>query len=183
MMVVGVVGLPASGKGEFSRVARELGIPVVVMGDVIRQAVLDVGMPPTDENLGQMGNRLRAREGMDAIASRCIPLIEQQASSVVVVDGIRGNQEVHLFRRHFPDFCLIAVHAGFQTRLQRLRSRKRSDDSSLEEDLRQRDAREQAWGLATALEEADCTLENEGELALFREKVRVLLVRLLREAA
>ena len=32
MKVIGVVGLPASGKGEFSRIAAGLGIPVVVMG-------------------------------------------------------------------------------------------------------------------------------------------------------
>jgi dephospho-CoA kinase len=181
MMVVGVVGLPASGKGEFSRVARELGIPVVVMGDVIRQAVLESGMAPTDENLGQMGILLRAQEGMDAIASRCIPLIEQQTVPLVIVDGIRGNHEVHLFRKHFPNFCLIAIHADFRTRLQRLASRKRSDDSSLEEDLRQRDAREQAWGLAKALEEADYTLNNEGKLSRFRQKVRSLLMRLCQE--
>jgi dephospho-CoA kinase len=183
MMVVGVVGLPASGKGEFSHMARELGLPVVVMGDVIRRVVLAAGMPPTDENLGQMGNHLRAVEGMDAIASRCIPQIEEQNAPVVVVDGIRGNAEVRLFRNHFPDFCLVAIHANFQTRIQRLRSRKRPDDSSLEEDLMQRDAREQAWGLAVAMNEADCMLKNEGELALFREKVRTLLVKLCKEAA
>jgi len=32
LRVIGVVGLPASGKGEFSRIAREMGVPVVVMG-------------------------------------------------------------------------------------------------------------------------------------------------------
>ncbi|MDD4299556.1 MAG: dephospho-CoA kinase, partial [Methanomicrobium sp.] len=32
MQVIGVVGLPASGKGEFSRIAKEMNIPVVVMG-------------------------------------------------------------------------------------------------------------------------------------------------------
>jgi dephospho-CoA kinase len=183
MMVVGVVGLPASGKGEFSRVARELSIPVVVMGDVIRQAVLEAGMPLTDENLGAMGNRLREREGMDAIASRCVPRIEAQDSPVVVIDGIRGSAEVRLFRHHFPEFCLVAIHADFQTRLQRLRGRRRSDDVTLEEDLLQRDAREQAWGLSDALSEADYTIENEGELDPFQEKVRALLSRLCRKVA
>ncbi|MDD1679551.1 MAG: flagellar hook-basal body complex protein FliE [Methanomicrobiales archaeon] len=182
MMVAGVVGLPASGKGEFSQVAHELGIPVVVMGDVIRRAVLESGGQPTDENLGQMGNRLRADEGMDAIARRCIPRIEEQTASLVVVDGIRGEAEVRLLRNHFPDFYLIAIQAEFPTRLRRLGNRKRSDDSALEMDLLQRDARERAWGLARALEEADCALENEGDLAAFREKVRVVLSRLREEA-
>jgi dephospho-CoA kinase len=182
MKVVGVVGLPASGKGEFSQVAREMGIPVVVMGDVIRRAVLAAGREPTDENLGQTGNRLRAEEGMDAIASRCIPVIEEQNAPLVVVDGIRGAAEVRRLRGHFPDFYLVGIHADFATRLERLRSRKRSDDSCLEEDLLLRDARERAWGLMQALEDADCNLDNKGDLALFLEKVRVLLTRLCREA-
>jgi dephospho-CoA kinase len=182
MMVIGVVGLPASGKGEFSRVAHQMSIPVIVMGDVIRRAVLEAGMQTTDENLGKMGNRLRAEEGMDAIASRCIPLIEKQNSPLVVVDGIRGEAEVLKLRDHFADFCLVGIRADFPTRLQRLRNRKRSDDSSLEADLLQRDSREQVWGLIQALEEADCMLDNEGDLTAFQEKVRALLTRLSREA-
>ena len=72
MNVIGVVGLPASGKGEFSKIAEGLGIPVVVMGDVIRNAVKKAGLPPSDENLGAMANRLRAERGMDAIAILCV---------------------------------------------------------------------------------------------------------------
>ena len=41
MKVYGFVGLPGSGKSEAADVARELGIPVVTMGDVIRQACRD----------------------------------------------------------------------------------------------------------------------------------------------
>ena len=62
MKVIGVVGLPASGKGEFSRVAREMGIPIVVMGDVIRNEVQAAGLPLTDQNLGSTASRLREEE-------------------------------------------------------------------------------------------------------------------------
>lgn len=183
MKVVGVVGLPASGKGEFSRVAREMGIPVVVMGDQIRQSVLRSGKEPTDENLGGMGNRLREERGMDAIAALCVPVIRQQTSPLVVIDGIRGIAEVRTFRISFPDFYLIGIRASFPIRLQRLRDRKRSDDSCHEEDLIQRDARESAWGLEEALREADCTLPNEEDLASFQVRVKALLTRLRREAS
>ncbi|MDD1673773.1 MAG: flagellar hook-basal body complex protein FliE [Methanomicrobiales archaeon] len=181
MMVVGIVGLPASGKGEFSRVAREMGIPVVVMGDAIRQAVTDARKLPTDKNLGQMGDMLRAEKGMDAVASVCIPVIERQISPLVVVDGIRGDAEVKCLRNHFPNFYLVGIEASFALRLQRLKDRKRSDDSSREIDLQDRDARERAWGLDEALLEADCTLSNEGDLDTFREKTAYLIARLRRE--
>ena len=90
MKVIGIVGMPASGKGEVSRIARELGIPVVVMGDVIRERVKAAGLPVTDENLGAMSGKLRSELGMDAIARITIPLIEAEAAPVVLVDGIRG---------------------------------------------------------------------------------------------
>jgi dephospho-CoA kinase len=183
MMVVGIVGLPASGKGEFSQIAREMNIPVVVMGDVIRRAVLSSGLDPTDENLGQMGNRLRAEQGMGAIAYLCIPVIEQNAAPLVVLDGIRGDAEVRVLRDHFKDFYLIGIQASFHLRLLRLQTRKRSDDSSLEEDLIQRDARECVWGLEKALSDVDCTLSNEGDLDSFQKRVRSLLLQLRKETS
>ncbi|MFZ2536174.1 AAA family ATPase, partial [Methanothrix sp.] len=55
MKIIGFVGLPGSGKGEASKIARELGLSVVVMGDVIRQEAARQGLEPTDQNLGRIG--------------------------------------------------------------------------------------------------------------------------------
>ena len=63
MKVIGVVGLPASGKGEFSKIAAGMGIPVIVMGDMIRRAVSEAGLEPNDTNFGATANRLRAEKG------------------------------------------------------------------------------------------------------------------------
>ena len=106
MKVTGVVGLPASGKGEFARIAAAQGIPVITMGDMIRRAVKDAGMDPTDENLGTMGNRLRKERGMDAIAQLCIPEVRKQSAPLVLIDGIRGDSEILLFRQQFPGLSL-----------------------------------------------------------------------------
>jgi dephospho-CoA kinase len=173
MKVIGVVGLPASGKGEFSKIAAVRGIPVVVMGDVIRHAVKSRGMDPTDANLGATANQLRAGQGMDAIAQLCVPEIQRQTSTLVLVDGIRGDAEVTLFRRVFPGFTLISIDASFETRLARIRARGRSDDFSSADDLRTRDMRELSWGLGNALNDADVHLSNEGTLADFIEAVHI----------
>jgi len=176
MRVIGVVGLPASGKGEFSRIASDMGIPVVVMGDVIRKKVKEAGLEATDRNLGEMSGRLRAEMGMDAVARLTIPAVEAQTSPVVVIDGIRGDFEVDLFRSHFPDFTLVGVRSSFENRLRRLASRRRSDDTLSADELRHRDERELGWGLLRALEQADCMLENDGDLATFTSGVRNFLV-------
>src|SRR5690606_22545165 len=155
MRVIGVVGLPASGKGEFSRIAAGMGIPVVAMGDVIREAVRAAGLPETDQTMGSVANALRKEGGMAAIAERSLPAIEAQDSDVVLVDGIRGDAEVRLFREHFPEFFLVGVDAPFATRLSRLSARMRNDDVQDAEDLIARDSREISWGLGRALALAD----------------------------
>ncbi len=178
MKVIGVVGLPASGKGEFAKIAAAQGVPVIVMGDMIRQAVQDVGLPPTDASMGQVANRLRDERGMDAIAQLCIPVIRQQIAPLVLVDGIRGDSEVMLFKKHFPGFALVAIETSFEKRLGRLANRGRSDDTTSAATLSARDERELGWGLGAALMMADYRLNNDGDLAAFSASVINLLHRL-----
>jgi len=174
MKVIGVVGLPASGKGEFSKIAAAQGIPVVVMGDMIRNAVQRVGLEPTDANLGAMATSLRSKHGMDAIAQLCVPEIRHQTAPIVLIDGIRGDAEVTLFRRVFPGFLLIRIDSSFETRLTRIRTRGRSDDFSSAGELRTRDERELGWGLGNALNDADMQISNEGTLADFSAAVHAV---------
>jgi dephospho-CoA kinase len=178
MKVIGIVGMPASGKGEVSKIARDLGIPVVVMGDAIRERVKEAGLPLTDANLGAVAGGLRADLGMDAIARITIPAIEATAAPVVLVDGIRGDYEVTAFREHFAEFMLMGIVSSFETRYRRLTNRGRSDDSLTPDELQARDERELGWGLGRALEEADYRIVNEGTLDAFTTEARSLLCRL-----
>jgi len=182
MRVIGVVGLPASGKGEFAKIAAEQGVPVITMGDVIRAAVRGQGIAPTDASMGAIANRFRAERGMDAIAQLCLPVIQKQSAPVVLVDGIRGDSEVRLFKEHFPGFTLIAIESSFEKRLERLGIRGRSDDTTTAATLRARDERELGWGLAAALAMADYRLNNDGNLAAFTASVRRMLKRCLESA-
>jgi len=178
LRVIGVVGLPASGKGEFSRIAREMGVPVVVMGDVIRRKAAEEGIREDDTGLGGIGNRLRKEHGMDAIARFTIPAVEATGAPLVVIDGIRGDAEVQAFRARFPEFVLVGIVASFEARLARLAARGRTDDSGQRENLKLRDARERGWGLARALRQAEHVIKNEGTLPEFEAKVRALLSQL-----
>lgn len=182
MKVIGVVGMPASGKGEFSKIASAMGIPVIVMGDMIRRAVAAAGLEPNDENFGTTANRLRTERGMDAIAALCVPEIQKQDAPLVLVDGIRGDQEVALFKAEFPAFNLISIDSSFEDRLARITARARSDDFTTADALQNRDTRELGWGLASALKMADIHLENTGTLEDFSREVRTLLMKLGQDA-
>lgn len=180
MKVIAFVGMPGAGKTEASRVAIKLGLPVVVMGDVVREEARARGLAPTDENIGGTADALRRDEGMDAIARRCIPRIQARAeeAKAVVVDGIRGIAEVEAFRSAFgDDFTLVRINAPFELRLERISRRGRSDDMASAEGLRRRDERELSWGMGKAMEAADREVTNLDPVERFRDEVRSILVR------
>jgi len=193
MKIIGFVGLPGSGKGEASKIARELGLSVVVMGDVIRQEAARLGMEPTDQNLGRIGNALREKEGPEAIARKTLKMARKTGRDLVVVDGLRSGAEAEFFRSQADEFYLIEVQAAAEARLGRLEKRGRPDDpkacgevggngsgegqakSNSATALEERECREKGWGLARAMETADCRINNSGSLEDLRRKVVQLL--------
>lgn len=178
MKVIAFVGMPGAGKSEASAVAREMGLPVVIMGDVLREEVKNRGLAPTDENTGAVASQLRKEEGMDAIARRCIPKIKALGSRVVVIDGIRGIAEVETFKKEFGEnFTLVKIDAPFELRLDRLRRRARSDDMGSEEWLKQRDERELSWGMGKAIEVASRAVVNLDPIEKFKDEIRSILRR------
>jgi dephospho-CoA kinase len=178
MTVIGIVGLPGSGKSEAAAVAEEVGVPVVTMGDVIRQACRDRDLDPATHH-GEVAKALREEDGPDAIAQRSLPMIEDRLAEhdTVVVDGIRSDVEVDRFLEAFGDeFLLVEIHAPFETRAERLDLRGRDADAEDGgESLADRDARERGFGMDDAMAMADLTIENTDTLEAFRDRIRTLL--------
>ena len=178
MRVIGFVGLPGSGKSEASAVAADLDIPVVTMGDVIREECRDRGFDPATDH-GTVAKALREENGPAAIAERSLPIIEQrlETSDTVVVDGIRSDVEVEAFEEAFGDeFELVSIEAPFELRAERLELRGRdagSDEGG--ESLDERDERELSFGMGEAIEQADRTIENTDSLDAFHDRIRTLL--------
>ncbi|WP_167879419.1 dephospho-CoA kinase [Methanococcoides sp. NM1] len=177
MKIIAFVGMPAAGKSVASDVVKEENIDVVNMGDVIRDEVKARGLDPTDGNTGGVANDLRDKEGMDAVAKRCVPKIEALGKDLVVVDGVRGIAEVIFFKEHFgEDFTLVFIDAPLEIRFERVSNRGRSDDMTDIEALKVRDERELGWGLAEAIKVADITVENTDTIEEFRNTINGILV-------
>jgi dephospho-CoA kinase len=178
MTVIGTVGLPGSGKGEFATVAREVGVPVVTMGDVIREACRDRGLDPATHH-GEVAKQLREEGGDGAIADRSLPLVEDALAEheVVLVDGLRSPAEVDRFEAAFGDeFVLVSVEAPFELRRERVETRGRDAEADEGgETLRERDERERGFGVDEVMARADRTVENTGTLAAYRRRVREIL--------
>jgi len=174
MRVIGTVGLPGSGKGEFAAVAEEAGVPVVTMGDVVREACRERGLDPAEHH-GEVARALREEDGPLAIARRSVSHVRAALadSETAVVDGLRSGREAAFFAEEFGDaWTLVAVEAPFETRAERVEARGRD---AATETLRERDARERGFGMDEAIESADVRIDNDGTLSAFRERARAVL--------
>jgi len=179
--VAGAAGMPGAGKATIKKTAEDMGYPVVVMGDEIREETRRRGLEPTPENIGRIMLQLREEEGPTTVAKRCIPKIENTQSNIVFVDGIRSLHEVDEFKKHFHNFILIAVHSSPETRFQRLSKRKRSDDPQGWDIFYQRDLRELSVGQGDAIAVADYMIVNEGTYEEFKAKVRQVLEAIIQK--
>jgi dephospho-CoA kinase len=176
-LVVGLVGMPGSGKSVVVGTAQEKGYDVVVMGDVVRKETRKRGLELNPKNIGAVMLDLRKKSGAGVIAEKCVPRIERTESSRVIVDGLRSLNEADVFKAHFPSFSLIAVHASPRTRFNRLNRRRRSDDPDEWEVFRERDMRELSVGLGNAIAMAEHVIINEGDKKETKAKIAEILAR------
>lgn len=177
--VIGVTGMPGSGKSEAMQVARDRGHPVVRMGDLIWEEVERRGLPRDAGHVGQVAHALREEQGDDVWALRTVERVRDLDADVVMIDGIRSNREVAVFRRELgDDFVLVAIHTDAKERWQRMDRRGRADDPSGQDATtghRARDEREMGWGIARTIALADEMVVNDADLDVFRQRVGKML--------
>jgi dephospho-CoA kinase len=148
------------------------------MGDVIRQETLARGLELTPQNVGKVMLQLREECGNYVIAQKCIPKIEEQTSFKVLVDGLRSLYEADIFKEHFAEFSLVAVHASPETRFNRLSNRRRSDDPAELKVFRERDIRELSVGLGNVIAMAGQMIVNDNSFEHVKAKVKESLMRI-----
>jgi len=115
----------------------------------------------TRENLGKLMLELREKNGPGAIAELVIPQIESSTANVILIDGVRSNDEIQVLR-NFGIVKLLAVHASTDTRFDFLQKRGRSDDPQTKEHFQERDNREMGVGISNSIALSDYAISNVG---------------------
>ena len=177
-IVVGLAGMPGSGKSLVVETAREFGYGIVIMGDVIREETLKQGLDLTPQNVGKVMLQLRADGGVTVVAQKCIPKIEAQENTKVLIDGLRSLHEVEAFKAHFAKFSIAAVHASPESRFTRLSNRRRSDDPNGWSVFHERDMRELNVGLGNVVAMAEQMIVNNNSVEDTKAKVAEALRRI-----
>ncbi|MFA7398435.1 MAG: flagellar hook-basal body complex protein FliE [Crenarchaeota archaeon] len=177
-LVVGLGGMPGSGKSIVVETARELGYAIVTMGDVVREQTRLAGLEPTPANVGKVMLELRAKEGQYVIAKKCIPKIKMQPNNRVLIDGLRSLFEAEIFKKQFTNFTLVSVHAPPQIRFERLKIRGRSDDPTNYKVFHERDMREMSVGLGNVIAMSEKIVVNDNSIEGFKTIIKENLSRI-----
>jgi dephospho-CoA kinase len=159
VLVLGLTGANAAGKGEVASYLRDRGFAVHSLSDVIRDEAAARGLPPEREHLIRIGNLLRERGGPGVLAERILPRLGERDA----VDSIRK--------------------APLELRFQRSVSRCRPGDPTTLQQFRQREVQENssdpaAQQLAETFARADRIVENVAGLGELHDQLDRLLVQL-----
>jgi len=165
MKAILLTGMPGCGKSIFTEVATRYGLPVISMGDCVREETEKRGLEPTPENVAKISIKLREELGEGAIAHLTIKKIRElnldRYEDIVVIDGVRSLAEVEVFKQFFNKTLIVAIHASPSVRYDRILKRGRADDAKTPEQLRKRDLRELGFGIGNVIALADIMLINE----------------------
>jgi dephospho-CoA kinase len=177
MKIIAFTGMPASGKSEAVQLAKDKGIPVIRMGDLVWEETKRQGKQLDDKNVGSVATNMRKKHGMDVWARRTVEKIHSlKKASHLVIDGVRNMEEIEYFKKELGlDFFVVAIDAPDELRRKRAIARGRTDDSKDLKDLDERDKREISWGLQKVIADADIVTPNNGSLEEFRKQVLTLL--------
>ena len=158
-IIVCLTGMPGAGKSTIADGLKVRGYRVVNMGDAVREEARRRNLEPTRSNLGSIMLELRERNGPGAVAELVCPKIVGSDSDVVLVDGVRSNEEMRAFSK-LGTLKVLAVHASADARFGFLKDRARPDDPHTRDHFAERDTREMSVGIGDSIALSDYALSN-----------------------
>jgi len=182
MLVIGLTGRNASGKGEAAAFLRRKGFHVHSLSDALREELASRGIPETRENLIVTGRELRETFGHQVLAERIFKKLEPDKH--YCVDSFRNPAEIDYFRHHC-DFTLLFVDAPVEARFARVMTRSRQGDPvtiGAFKELEERELRSEAQAgqqLEACEALADVRIENGGSLESFHSSLSAIVLPLL----
>jgi len=175
-----LVGMPGAGKTLCAKHLEQRNFFQFRFGSIVTDEVLRRGLPLTPEHERIVREEFRAQDGMDAIARRALPLLQEalRQHPCIVIDGLYSQSEYRTLREALGDtIILVAIVAERRLRYERLAQRLERPLTWAEaeaRDMREIEHIEKGGPIALA----DYTLLNDGSPQALLAQLDALLERL-----
>ncbi|HLC38319.1 MAG TPA: AAA family ATPase [Candidatus Norongarragalinales archaeon] len=179
-MIVGLVGQNCSGKDTAADYfVSKKGFEYYSLSDYLREELEKEGKPVTRENLGELGNALRAKFGNGILGEKALEHFRQGKNYIVV--SIRHPEEAKALMTR-TDFVLVRLDAPAQARFERMKARNREEDPKTFEEFLHLEKIENEGGSGRAIKEtmdmAEYSIDASGSMDEERTEVGKLCLKL-----
>jgi dephospho-CoA kinase len=168
MKVIGVVGLNGSGKDEVvNYLNKKYGVPLISVGDIVREIASKEGIEPTRDNLDAITKRYFSQFGEGYFVKQVVEKIRLNKWKVVGISGIRSPKDIAIVKEAFKqDFVLTYVYiSDSKVRYERISKRgSKRDQASYEDFLKQDKISQELFHIQDAIKLADYSIPNDGSL-------------------
>ena len=179
-LIVCITGMPGAGKTTVAEALRPAGFQIISMGDVVREEAKRQGLALDDMSLGKLMLKLRRDLGLGAIAHLIARKMQHDSSNFVAVDGLRSMHEVDVLKQH-GTVKVLAVHAPKEARFRFLKSRRRTDAPTSQDEFDTRDKRELDVGIGEAISFSDSVITNDGTIKDLQKRALEIVSRWKKE--
>jgi len=170
-MVIAAVGKNGTGKDFFLEyLAKTYNLPMISIGDVVRELAAKDGLELTRENLHKTSHKYMSANGQTFFPEQIVRKIKASGAPVYLVSGIRPLSDVQFFQNAFgEDFLLVdVVISDDEVRYARMLARGSDRDGGSVEKLREYDAGEEKQFQTSESEKmANYTILNDGTVEDF----------------
>ena len=205
MMIIGLTGKNASGKGEVATYLKTKGFIYYSLSDELREEATRRKLDHSRETLISLGNELREKFGPEYLAKKINEKIKNELKNNArtntqtksgihsvdsgtnsagngknfVVDSIRSPFEAKELLKN-RDFLLVGIHAPVEIRFERLLKRGRAGDSKTLEEFKKHEEQENtsnknAQQLDETFKLAGKVIDNSHSLDDLHKKIDELL--------
>lgn len=181
-MIIGLTGPNASGKGAVAELLQKQGYIFYSLSDIIREEAQEMEVEDTRENLQEIGNVLREKNGPDYLAKEINKkILENQKAGITnfVIDSIRNPSEVEELRKN-KDFILLGVDAPIELRYERAKNRGRIEPLKTLEEFKKSEELENntepnKQQLTVVFKSADRLVYNDDTIEELKESLEYVL--------
>ena len=172
-MIIGLTGSYASGKDAVAKILEEMNFFHYSLSDFLREELKQRKVTITRDNLINIGNELREKEGYATLAKRALKHVQDGEN--YVFSSIRNPAEVELLQQR-EDFVMVNVTAPEKVRLRRIVARNRENDPKTIKELREKEkiensAHKSGQQLGKVAKMAKVTINNDKDIKTLRKKV------------